>query len=67
MAREYSPKLPRCSNDIPVYAPELKRCNMAVDVALPSQAMTNPAKLLVPWINYHGLSAFRELRELDAT
>ena len=67
MAREYGPRLPRCSDNIPVYAPELERCNMAVDVALPSQAMTGPAKLLVPWVNHHGLFAVRELRELDAT
>ena len=67
MAREYGPRLPRCSDDIPVYPPELERCDMAVDVALPSQAVTGPAKLLVPWINHHGLFAVRELRELDAT
>ena len=67
MAREYGPRLPRCSNYIPVYPPELERCNMAVDVALPSQAVTGPAKVLVPWINHHGLFAVRELRELDAT
>ena len=67
MAREYGPRLPRCSDDIPVYQPELERCNMAVDVALPSQAVTGPAKLLVPWVNHHGLFAVRELRELDAT
>ena len=67
MAREYGTRLPRCSDDIPVYAPELERCDMAVDVALPSQAVTGPAKLLVPWINHHGLFAVRELRELDAT
>ena len=48
MAREYGPRLPRCSDDVPVYPPELERCNMAVDVALPSQAVTGPAKLLVP-------------------
>ena len=67
MAREYDPRLPRCRDYIPVYPPELERCNMAVDVALSSQAVTGPAKLLVPWVNNHGLFALSELRELDAT
>ena len=40
---------------------------MAVDVALPSQAVTCPAKLLVSWVNHHGLFAVHELSELDVT
>ena len=62
MAREYGPTLPRCSDDIPVYLPELERCNMAVDVALPSQAVKGPAKLMVSWVNHHDLFAVSELR-----
>ena len=67
MAREYGPRLPRCFDNISLYVPELERCDMAVYVALPSHAVTGPAKLLVPWINHHGLFAVRELRELDIT
>ena len=67
MAREYSPKLHRCSDDIPVDPPELERCNMAVEVTLLLQAVTGPAKLLVLRINPHGLCVVREQRELDAT
>ena len=38
---------------------------MAVDVALSARMVTGPAKLLVPWINHHGLFTVSELRRID--
>ena len=38
---------------------------MAVDVALPARMVSGPAKLLVPWINHHGLFTVSELRRID--
>ena len=38
---------------------------MAVDVALPARMVSGPAKLLVPWIKYHGLFTVSELRRID--
>ena len=65
MLREWGPRPPRCSDDVPVFGPELKRCAMAVDVALPVRMVSGPAKLLVPWINHHGLFTVSELRRID--
>ena len=38
---------------------------MAVDVALPARKVSGPEKLLVPWINHHGLFTVSELRRID--
>ena len=65
MLREYSPRPPRCSDDVPVFGLELERCVMAVDVALVARMVSGPAKLLVPWINYHGLFTVSELGRID--
>ena len=65
MLRESGLRQPRCSDDVPVFGPELKRCATAVDVALPARIVSGPAKLLVPWINHHGLFTVNELRRID--
>ena len=65
MLREWGPRPPMCSDDVPVFGPELERCAMAVDVALPARMVSGPAKLLVPWINHHGLFTVSELRRID--
>ena len=65
MLREWGPRPPRCSDDVPVFGPELELCAMAVDVALPARMVSGPAKLLVPWINQHGLLIVSELRRID--
>ena len=62
---EWGPQPPRCSDDVPVIGPELERCAMAVDVALFARMVSDPAKLLVPWINYQGLFTVSELRRID--
>ena len=38
---------------------------MAVDVALPSRMVSGPAKLLVPWINHHGIHTVSDLCRID--
>ena len=63
--REWGPRQPRCSNDVPVFGPELERCAMAVDVALAARMVAGPDKLLVLWINHHGLFTVSELRRID--
>ena len=65
MLLESGPRPPRCSYDVPIFGPELERCTMAVDVALPARIVFGPAKLLVPWINHHGLYTVSELRRVD--
>ena len=65
MLREWGPRLPRCFDDVPFFGPELERCAMAVDLALPARTVSGPAKLLVPWINHHGLFTVSELRRID--
>ena len=65
MLREWGIRPPRCSDDVPVFGPELERCAIAVDVALPARMVTGPAKLLVPWINHHGLFKVSELHRID--
>ena len=65
MLREWGPWPPRCSDDVPVFGLELERCALAVDVALPARMVSDPAKLLVPWINHYGLLTVSELRRID--
>ena len=65
MLRNKSPPPPRCSDDLPVFDPKLERCAMAVDVALPAHTVSGPAKLLVLWVNHHGLFTVSELRRID--
>ena len=38
---------------------------MAVDVALPARMVSGPAKLVIFWINHHGLVTVSELRRID--
>ena len=65
MLREWVPRHPTCYDNVPVFGPELECRAMAVDVALPARLITGPAKLLVPWINHHGLFTVSELRRID--
>ena len=65
MLREWGPRQPRCSDDVPVFGPELERCAMAVDVALLARMVSGPAKLLVLLINHHGLITVGELSRID--
>ena len=65
MLRELGTRKPRCSDDVPIFGPELERCAMAIDVALVARIVSGPAKLLVFWINHHGLFTVSELRRID--
>ena len=57
MLREWGPRPPRCSDDVPVFGLELERCSIAVNVALPARTVSGLARVLVPWINHHFLYA----------
>ena len=65
MLREWGPRPPRCSDDVPVFGPELERCAIAVDLALPARTVSGPAKLLVPRNNHPRLFTVSELRRID--